>query len=187
MFPEEDLRELTSRLIEIGYTSEELRRLVAGDFLIRNLSELRRGRSGQSLFWLEVDHRLSLKQMLIIADLDWVDEKINEEFFSFSKSFYGEQGVELIHFNREIATTEVEMEIKHRGCRSATLPEFLSFISIYRNIQKDFPVVTLGARASINGQTQVPVLLWGQAGRVVGLTNIDKIWSDNIHFLTCKL
>jgi hypothetical protein len=64
---------------------------------------------------------------------------------TFVRSISVEVKLELVHLNKVVSSAEVEAYLIENGMRAATIKELLAFGATYPDVQREFPVIALGA------------------------------------------
>lgn len=130
-----------------------------------------------------VNYTLSLIKMIEMGAYDWVGSDINEA--NFSKTGEGEVTVnaELIHFNRFISSDDAVIEMDKIGFRPATTYELLAFGVKNPDVQREFPVVSLGSPGKVDGDLFVAYLGRDGSERGLDLGWWNARWYANFHFL----
>jgi hypothetical protein len=93
---------------------------------------------------------------------------------------------ELVHFDRDMSTENVLIELKSRGLRPATLDELLAYARKYPDKQKEFPIVALGVSYIWDGCHDLPCLDWDGDGRGMSLDWGGSDWNSCYRFLAVR-
>lgn len=137
---------LVKKVREQGGTDEDIHRLATpdGEKILDEFIKLIVGGTRQT-FKVLVDYTKTLAEMIKAGQYDWVNENITQDHFSVHGSGQKEVEIVLFHFNRDIASEQVIVEMEQAGFRPAKVEELLSLGASYPDLQKQFPVVALGS------------------------------------------
>ena len=155
---------------------------------------------GRPIFPVTIDYTHSLAQMIAAGKYDWVNSDITDQHFpppsiptglppstGSGQATKAELKVELVHFNRTISSNDAIAELKQKGLRPATLPEFLAFGAIYPEEQRKYPIVALGSVWQYwDGDRDVPFLYCGDSRRGLSLGWFEFGWYDDFRFAVVR-
>ena len=97
-----------------------------------------------NIFCVTVDYDLPLEEM-VRGQYEWANSDIYLPSFATKHSGKVRVSIELVHFSKGMQTDDVFREFDERGLRHAEPHELLAFGVKYPNIQREFPIVALGA------------------------------------------
>ena len=124
---------------------------------------------------ITVYYGMNVEDRVEAGHYDWVNFNITSELFPTERNGIAEIEIKLIHFNRIISTDEALCELDRMGYRPAELHELLAFGEKYQEIQREFPILSLG---SVLRNRCVPGLSGGNSRRYLNLFveghNCDK-------------
>jgi len=131
-----------------------------------------------------VDRRQTFTQMIEAGAYDHVNSYITEASFPVDRGDVATQELILVHLGRVSSTDEVRHELDSMGVRSGRIEELLALGATYPELQRQFPIVALGA---IESSYRRRPFLWGSPRvRHLDLRFDEKIWGGNIRFLTLR-
>lgn len=135
---------------------------------------------------ITVDYTRTLKQMIVAGCYDWTNEDITAGHFPISGTGKVTVGLELVHLDRIVSTSEVLCALEERGLRPATLVELLAFGEKYPEEQRKYPIVALGSAWQSPRGRHVPYLHRGDAKRDLDLAWNDRDWGGVFRFLAVR-
>jgi hypothetical protein len=141
---------------------------------------------GPLVLKIVVDYSMTLAEMIVAGRYDWKNDDITAERFPIMGKGKKEIAVELIHFNRNISSDDVERELDKMGLRSATIEELLAFGATFPETQRKFSIIALGSVARIDGYRYVAFLRRIDSGRNLYLRWRDDDWSEIVRFLAVR-
>ena len=92
-----------------------------------------------------IDYSDSFQQRLDAGRYDWKNSDITEKHFPVKGEGRIQIDLDLMHFDRRMKTENVLAAIEAQGYRPATIEELLAFGATYSELQREFPIVALGA------------------------------------------
>lgn len=142
---------------------------------------------GQTVFKVVVDHGLTLAEMIKACGCNYNDSDITAEHFPIKGSGKVEVEIILLHLGREVTAEEVEAEFEKRGLRFARIEEFLALGAANPDLQRKFPLVTLGSRwQGPCGSDYVPCLCRRVSERKLYLYCYDRQWLGGCRFAAVR-
>ena len=121
---------------------------------------------------------MKIKEIIERANLDYV----NEEIRNLMPVYDGTPTVgELHHFNKDITSGDVILELDKLGLRPGTLPELLAY-QIANPNSKEW-VVALGTQFMFYGSLRAPCLVWNGDERYLDASGVSGVWSAWGRFL----
>lgn len=137
-----------------------------------------------------VDYGMSLQEMTAAGRYDWVNDDITPERFPIVGNGVVEYEAKLFHFGRYISSEAADEEIKtadkQNPWESAKIGCLLAFGAASPDMQRKFPIVSLGSSCLIHGDRIVP-LLWKYASeRLLNLHWWGIDWRDDYRFLAVR-
>ena len=168
--------------------------------VLQRLIESSTSSPARPIFPVTVDYTHSLAQMIAAGKYDWVNSDITDQHFpppsiptglppstGSGQATKAELKLELVHFNRTISSNDAIAELKQKGLRPATLPEFLAFGAIYPEEQRKYPIVALGSVWQYwDGDRDVPFLYCGDSRRGLSLGWFEFGWYDDFRFAVVR-
>jgi|AntRauTorckE6833_2_1112554.scaffolds.fasta_scaffold28096_2 WD40 repeat protein len=145
---------------------------------------------GEEDFLFTVDYSQTLKEMIKAAGFDWVDEAITQKRFPLPNELFGKKlnlRAKLFHFDDYIGSERAIAKIKKADHRFklATLAEQLAFAKEYRELQKEFPIISLGSKWKVTRHSsRVTAIDFGPNGRELATSSFEGIWLPSCRFLT---
>jgi hypothetical protein len=134
-----------------------------------------------------VDYGRSLKQMIKAGNYDWVNKNITAEHFPVKGKGKHELSVTLFHFNRTTRSDDAIAEMNKQGFRPAKIEELLFLGEKYPDIQREFPIVSLGCVWwNPDGSRYVPCLSRRGSKRELNLGCFRNDWHDCCRFLAVR-
>lgn len=97
---------------------------------------------------LIVDYSQTVKQMIEAGKYDCIVSDITEKHFPLPSELFGERitvSSKLFHFNRDITSKDVIVEMEEVGYHPAILPELLALGKARPELQRQFPIIALGS------------------------------------------
>ncbi|MEK7078409.1 MAG: hypothetical protein AAB911_02465 [Patescibacteria group bacterium] len=138
----------------------------------------------KNVFPVTVDYTRTLSDMISAGHYDSVNDDITADHFPVSGEGVVEVKLELVHFDRVMESDDVLKELDKDGLRPATLAELLAFGAKYPDIQRQFPIIALGAVwQNRRGYRSVPALWGSSIGRFLDLHYFDDGWDGYYRFL----
>lgn len=140
-------------------------------------------------FAITVDYSRSLSEMISVGGYNYANKNITEEHFRIICRYYKvDCEVELVHLNEEMTSDEVLEELDKLGLRPAFLEELLAFGETYPEIQRDFPIVSLGSsvRTAHRGNRLVPYIDGWHDRRSLDLYWFDFNWDAKCRFAAVR-
>ncbi|MFH1145364.1 MAG: hypothetical protein V1707_00145 [bacterium] len=130
--------------------------------------------------------KISLREKIKKAKLDWVNDSINDNNFPVT----GKEGPTtaiIIHFGRYMSSEKVFEEMEKNGLRPGNMYELADFASEHPDEQRKYPIVELssGWLDSV-GNRNVGVLYKNVRERKLLLSWFFTDWSDNDRFLAFR-
>lgn len=83
--------------------------------------------------------------MIRAGSYDYVNPDITPDHFSIEGEGEKIVTVELVHFNRQMTSDEVEKEFKARGLKLCRIEHLLALGAKYPELQRQFPILALGS------------------------------------------
>ena len=132
-----------------------------------------------------VDSRQTFAQMIEAGAYDHVNSHITEASFPVDRGDVAARELILTHLGGVSSTDLVLHEMDNLGVRSGRIEDLLAFGATYPELQRQFPIVALGA---IESSYRRRPFLWGSPRvRHLDLRFDEKIWGGNIRFLTLRI
>lgn len=132
-----------------------------------------------------VDSRQTFAQMIEAGAYDHINSQITEASFPVGRGDVATRELILVHLGRVSSTDEVRHELDSMGVRSGRIEDLLALGATYPELQRQFPIVTLGA---IESSYRRRPFLWGSPRvRHLDLRFDEKVWGGNIRFLTLRI
>ncbi len=105
---------------------------------------LKVSKSGRFAFIVEVDGTKTLDQLLDDGNYAWKNSNCNEKSFPISDPTKRTVTIELFHSGIESASMEIISLMKKDDFRPVMIEEFLSLTAQYPELQRKFPMASLG-------------------------------------------
>lgn len=136
---------------------------------------------------IKVNYNLTLDEMFKLGHYDWINDDITTKHFPIKDKGKIKVALELVHFD-EASTTEAALaELDQRGLRPATMAELLAFGAKYPELQKQFPIVSLGSSWVVSGGSRgFPYLDGSDGRRLLRLHYGEDDWFDDCRFLALR-
>ncbi len=182
----EIVKKIVDAVLEKGGTDEDLERILKEPELAQKMAELVVG-PRKSAYKVTVDYAQSLAEMIKAGKYDWVNSDITAEHFPIQGK--GKQDVEVVlfHFGKEITSEQVLEVLETQGYRGAKIEEMLALGAAYPELQKQFPILTLGSVwQGPGGSRFVPYLDWDGAGRDLRLDWLGRGWRGYYRFASVR-
>lgn len=140
---------------------------------------------------VKINYNVNLEDMIIKGRYVEVDRSINEKKFPkdsiILNNCFEEENcdilVKIFYFSSNCSTKSIIEKMEESGYRPASLLELLFFGEAYPNLQKTFPIVSLG---SINKNQRVAMLDFITFGRILTTIKFDHKWT-NQSFLAVRV
>lgn len=127
---------------------------------------------------LSVDYRKSVEDAVRSGLYDRADSDITTHNFPTKWKGTAKIRVELIQFNWWFSTDRILQELNRMGYRPAELHELLAFAEKYPDIQRAFPIVSLGSIWKDERGNRNPYLDSCAVGRTLGLHWDNDNWHN---------
>lgn len=123
---------------------------------------------------LSVNYERSVEDAVKLGRYDWANGDITSNNFPTKRTGTVDIVVEFIHFDRHISTEDVQKEFDNIGYRPVEIHELLAFGEKYPDIQREFPIISLGfVWWNRSGCRCVPYL-----GRFGSERSLDLYWIE---------
>lgn len=139
---------------------------------------------------INIDYTKTINELIKDGKYNWVNSGVTAENFSISPEMTEKKEVsaKLFHFNRDISSEDVISEMDKVGYRPANLTELLSWGILFPELQKQFPIVALGAVWEKEEEeddyiSYVPYLSGHDSWREIYLHWLILKWSNRYRFL----
>lgn len=159
-----------------------------GDEVIADMAKVMQKAWGLPTYAITVDYSQTVEQMVAALRCDGhINSNINTA--NFGKEIAVKKGakedlkVVLFHLNRAATSGEVLAEMEKKGLHSATAAELLTFGAQYPDIQREFPIVSLGSSCVLRGDRQVASLWSNASRRSLNLHYFGPRWPAHYRFL----
>ena len=138
-------------------------------------------------YTVTINYSKSLKEMIKVGEYDYHHSDITAENFPIEGEGTVEVNLQLIHLNEVLSTKEVLAELDKQGMRPATLAELLALGWMFKELQREFPIVALGSVwRNRNGHRDVPYLISRGSDRDLNLRWDDDAWGGHCRFLAVR-
>lgn len=135
----------------------------------------------------------NLADMIAACCFDgWINPDINEVNFLVKPELFTTDGANLFHFNRQMTTSEVEIEIRNEGYEPASIERLLAYAKEHPDEQRKYPIVAQGSSwVNPDGDRRFPCLGGGRHERDLGL-DLDWrgpsgiLWREGCRFLASR-
>lgn len=135
------------------------------------------------LYPITVDYGMTLAEMIAAGRYDSQNSDINTQNFPITGEGQVDRELHLVHPNKVASTEEVLAKLDRLGLRPAKIEELLAFGAKYPNLQKKFPVVTLGSVwQHPSGGRHVAYLAGWYGERDLDLLWIGSDWDEYFRF-----
>ena len=141
------------------------------------------GKPTTSAYPVTVDYGKNVEDGVEVGRYHWANFNITSEHFPTERNGIAEIEIKLIHFNRIISTVEALYELDRMGYRPAELHELLAFGEKYQEIQREFPILSLG---SVLRNHWVPGLSGGNSRRYLNLFVEGNNCGENCRFAAVR-
>ncbi len=131
---------------------------------------------------------LTLQEMILAGQYDYINKDITPEHFPTGDKTYEVEllVVHVLHMQEYISTRTVEILLREGQLRPANIEELIAFGAKYPNIQRKFPIISLGPSALLCHRPCVPALSRSGDKRNLKLDWSDVIWDDYCRFLAVR-
>jgi hypothetical protein len=184
------VRKLSDEVNGLGGSDDDLRQIISGDGVARQIAELLVTRSELRAFDLSVDYSRSLAEVVAAGNYSYANNNITEENFPTDKGDSAAvQVVEaiLLPLDRLTESDDVLGELERMGLRPGTMFELAHFGEQHPDIQRQFPVVALGSVwAGPGGGRRVGYLWEDDVSRRLGLSWFGGRWGAVCRFLAFR-
>lgn len=99
----------------------------------------------KNAYSLTINYSHSVEDGVKAGQYDWTNSDITSSHFPSEEVGTKDVSIELIHFGRNMGTSEVLSELDKMDLRPATLKEFLALGEKHPNLQREIPIVALGS------------------------------------------
>ena len=185
--------ELIALLRDHGISDEQIHALVTDDLSAKALLDkiadaiAETIKSAKNLYTVAMDYATSIEDLIKQGKYDWSNSDITTKNFSTERTNTTDLKIELVHFDRSINSEDAIAELDKMGLRPAEAGELLTFGAKYPNIQKDFPIVTLGSVwRDLFGSRRVVCLGRGGHERSANLGWFGGDWNDSYRFAATR-
>ena len=174
-----------------GLPEEAIHRLATpeGDALLDKFVNMLAEASGAiaDIFRVQVNYDLKLEAAIRAGNYDWKNNDINDKNFPSKRSGSAELDIRLVHFNKNMSSEDVLMELDKMGLRPAELQELLAFGAKYPDEQRKYPIVVLGSVwRSLSGHRLVACLSVGDGKRELNLFYYGDGWGEDCRFAAVR-
>ena len=191
------VKKLSDEVNGLGGSDDDLRQIISGDGVARQIAELLVARSEPRSYDLSVDYSRPLAEVVAAGGYNYVNDNITEENFPTVKGNPIDPVVHpggvvvtqavLVHLDRVVDSDDVLGELERQGLRPGTMFELAHFGEQHPDIQRQFPVVALGSVWALsNGDRDVGYLGEDGDDRGFGLDWYDLRWSAYCRFLAFR-
>mgnify|MGYP001567436333 FL=1 len=142
--------------------------------------------AAKNVFSVVVDYAHTLSKMIQDGHYDSVNDDITADHFPVSGEGVVEVKLELVHFDRVMESDDVLKELDKAGLRPATLAELLAFGAKYPELQRQFPIIALGAVWQRRGSRRGVPALCSSSGRLLALVYFARRWYGPYRFLAFR-
>lgn len=158
--------------------SKETLRAIA-NLIVKDQQKLKDNR-----IWLSEAVALSLTDLISAGKYDLVNSDIKDENFPIDESINPNEKTHLFHFDREMSSDAIKVEMDKEGWKPATIWHLLILGIKNPELQKQFPIIALGSV----WRGLVPYLYWHDFGRKrsLNLNRVDDGWLDHCRFLAVR-
>lgn len=129
---------------------------------------------------------MSLKDMIITGNYDWVNPNITEENFPMPENLVIGSEPKLFHFYYGISSDTAIKKMDNAGYRPATIWDLLDFGAKNPKEQRVHKIVALRSVASVNGYLSVVYLSGNDHERDLRLDEFNRDWNDYYRFLAVR-
>ncbi|MEK7651724.1 MAG: hypothetical protein AAB351_00730 [Patescibacteria group bacterium] len=138
-------------------------------------------------FLVLINYGRNLADMIKAGNYRYVNENITEKNFPFTRKGEVSTEIVLVHFDREMESDVVLVELDKLGLRAAILPESLAFGETHPEEQRKFPIICLGSLwTSADGDRRVPYLDGWGGGRELNLDFFEDRWDGRCRFAAVR-
>ena len=141
-------------------------------------------------FSLKINTDYSIKELVNLANFDWSEKNLSEEYFTLKKkvltSSDKEHGVtmKLLHLKQRITSDKLISKLSLTSCRVANIIEVLNFAYQYPSEQLKHPILALGSIwCDGSGNRRVACLVADAKRRAILLYPLGRYWDENVRFL----
>ncbi|MGA2454236.1 MAG: hypothetical protein ABSG93_12010 [Solirubrobacteraceae bacterium] len=187
------VKKLSDEVNDLGGIDDDLRQIISGDGVARQVAELLVARSEPRAFDLSVDYSRPLAEVVAAGNYSYTNDSIIEENFPTDKGDLEVPGgvhvteAVLVHLDRGAESDDVLAELERRGLRPGTMFELAHFGEQHPDIQRQFPVVSLGSVWTNPRGDRIVGYLWGDdARRRLYLAWCDGSWNADCRFLAFR-
>jgi len=141
---------------------------------------------------IEVDYAMTLEQMIVAGNYDWINSDCNTEQFSPAGEGRMEYEAKLFHFDHSVYSETVVDKTKGADTSNAWEPgkieHLLAFGAKYPDEQREHPIVGLGSvtNSKVFGRRSVPYLYRRTVGRSLHLDWWSNRWHPFYQFLAIR-
>jgi len=167
-----------------GGTDEDIHRLTKpeGEEIVAEMAKAVVSH-GRPTYSVVVDYTKTLAEMVSAGEYDYVSSDITTDHFPIEGKGQREVEVVLFHFNRVVSSEEVISELEKAGYRPARIEELLTLGAERPELQKEFPIISLGSVwQDPNGCRCVPYLNWNDVKRNLNLNWFENYWREDYRF-----
>ena len=136
-------------------------------------------------FTLNVDYRLTFKQMFDACNFKSSEAILRERNFPFSAVLNPRLEtitVKLFYFNRGFHAEDAILVMKKNGYRPATIAELFAFSCAYPDLQRRFPIIALGSvMKDKNGDFCSPFIVGPKCNSQIGV-----FWNGSGCYRFCR-
>ena len=139
-------------------------------------------------FILWIDETVTINELLERCHFVWISKDITSKTFPRPRNAKKyRKKINIFHFDEHLSSEEVISRMSDLGYKPATIWHLL-YVSIKNpDIQRRFPVVSLGSSCLLDGLRYIPCLPKKETGEyeifLEEETGPDKNWSSYCHFI----
>ena len=133
---------------------------------------------------ITVDETKTVEDLTAEGKYKWSNSDVTSEKFPRPENgTRSERKIALFHFGKEMTSEQVIAEMDKEGFRQATIHELLALGIAQPELQKDFPIISLGSVCVLNGRRLVAILYENAGYRGLRLSWFDLGWSGHCRFV----
>jgi len=188
------MHEFLLALKKAGFTDELIQEIInsknnemaAKMFAAIMLDSAAKSADSEVILDFTVDYTKTVAEMVKAGKYDWSNDDITSDHYPIAKDKSGKKediSTKVFHFNRLISSKDAIKEMEKEGYRSATAHEIMAFGEKNPELQRQFPIVSLGSVWQGGIYRYVLVLGEHDSKRRLDLSYWDGDWTDNYRFL----
>lgn len=179
---------LVGEVLARGGTDDDIRRIQKDAVLRRQIADLIVGSNEMEDggFPLAIDYSLTVEQMVVNGEYDYVNDNINSKNFPITLKGEGIVPVtaKLVHYGKNMSSEVILKDAASRDLIRPSIEHGLAFGAQHQDEQRKYPIIILCEPwVSPFGDRDVPCLDIDDGQRELGLRSFGRDWLGRCRFL----